>query len=210
MWAKVFPMEQKLNGHILSKLLCVLIFVVFSFFISSCAYQFGYQSRKLPGGYELISIPVFENETQEVGVETYFSNALAREFEQSRVARVTNKNLASVTLKGRVTNVSVVANSQVIASDKSEELKYLPENTVLDTTYRLVVSTTLELQRNSDRQIIWSGSFSNERVFTAAQISVPGVNSVNPLYNHSAKHQNIELLAEDMMKDAHDRLTERF
>ncbi|MCB0392139.1 MAG: hypothetical protein KDD58_12675 [Bdellovibrionales bacterium] len=181
-----------------------------SFLLVNCAYQFGYRVRRLPGGYRSVSIPVFENKTQEVGLESYFTNALIREFERSQVAKITNKSQAPVFIEGKVNSVLLTKNTQAEAKANSEELKYLPKNTTLNTSYRVSVEIHLKLIRNSDKKMIWQQHFVNERVYSSAQISVPGINSVNPLYNHSAKHQNISTLAQEMMKEAHDRITERF
>lgn len=186
------------------------LLILLSFNLFSCAYQLGYRTRRIPGGYRAVSIPVFFNTTQEVGLEAYFTNALIREFERSRVAKITDKSFSPVYIEGRINNVSLIANGQTAANSKSAELRYLPKNTVLNTGYRVTVDIHLKLIRNSDKNVIWQQNFVNERVFPAARISVPGINSVNPLYNQSAKHQNIYILAEEMMREAHDRLTERF
>mgnify|MGYP001427532633 CR=1 FL=1 len=180
------------------------------FLLCSCAYQLGYRTRRLPGGYRTVSIPVFSNITQEVGLEGYFTNSLIREFERSRVAKIAEKSYSPVYVQGEIQSVALTANGQTAANSKSAELRFLPKNTVLNTGYRVTVQINLKLIRNSDKSVIWQQNFVNERVFSAAQISVPGINSVNPLYNHSAKHQNIAILADEMMREAHDRLTERF
>ncbi len=187
------------------------VFAIFCcLFIVNCAYDVGYETRRLPGGYRSLAIPVFSNKTKEVSVESYFTNSLIREFERSRVAKVTNKSQAPVFIRGSISSVTLADNGQVAANSGSQKLKYLPKNTVLNTGYRVVVTVHVQLIKNSDKRIVWEQNFVNERVYSAAQISVTGINSVNPLYNHSAKHQNIRMLAKEMMREAHDRLTERF
>ncbi len=184
--------------------------LLLSFMFCACAYQFGYESRKVPGGYTQISVPMFTNKSQDVGAEAYFTNALVREFERSRVATVTEKSLAPVVLKGTVESVTMTPHSQVAANGNEKDLKYLPRNTVINTTYRLYITVLLELERSSDKKILWQQRFNNEQIFESAQVSLPLLNSVNSLYNHSAKQQNIKELAQLMMKEAHDRMTERF
>ena len=179
-------------------------------FLSSCAYKFGYQSRKLPQSYQQISVPMFSNITQEVGLEAYFTNALIQEFERSQVAKVSSRNLAPVYVKGEITGVHIRYNSQDLANNQPGSMRYLPKNTVINTAYRIVVDVQIDLVRSSDKKVIWSQNFSDERVYNSAQISLPGLNTANPLYNNSAKHQNMKVLALDMMKEAHDRMTERF
>ena len=157
-----------------------------------------------------MAVPIFSNMSQEVGPEAYFTNALIREFERSRVARVTNKSEAPVYIEGVITGVGLEANSQVAANKGSGDLQYLPRNTVINTGYRLVVHAQIKLVRSSDKEIIWKQNFTNQRVYSAPQVSVPTINSVNALYNNSAKNQNMKLLASDMMKEVHDRMTEKF
>lgn len=190
----------------------LFLLTILPVFIISCSYNLGYRTRRLPGGYRSVAIPVFLNETQEVGVEGYFTNALIREFERSKVARIMDKGFAPVVIEGKINKAYLVDSSQTTgnSSNKNRDLRYLPRNTVLNTEYRVVIEIHLKLIKNSDKQVIWEQNFVNEKTFTAAQVSVPGINSVNPLYNQSAKHQNIKELAKETMRDAHDRLTERF
>ncbi len=172
-----------------------------------CAYRLGYADRALPQGYEVVAIPVFQNRTDEVGIETYFTNALVREFERSRVARVIPARQAEVTLEGSLDNLEFRSSSRAVGGT---EIKALPRETVLTTEYRVLLTTNLRLVRNSDGQVLWQSSFRNEKVFSAPQIGSAGINTANSLYLHSARHQTLALLAEEMMKEAHDRLTENF
>ncbi|MNY58066.1 hypothetical protein D3C86_1943590 [compost metagenome] len=68
----------------------------------------------------------------------------------------------------------------------------------------------MKLVRQADGTELWSGSFSGERTYVAPQVTLAGVNSVNPLYNLSARRQNIDIMANDIMTEAHDRITENF
>jgi hypothetical protein len=86
----------------------------------------------------------------------------------------------------------------------------LPPSTVLSTTYYVRVQSRLTLRRNSDQVVLWTNKFERERSFPAPLIGIPGVNSANANYNQSARHQTLTLLAQDMMSEAHDRLTESF
>jgi hypothetical protein len=184
----------------------VLFFMAISLVASGCAYHFGFSERALPGGYTRVAIPTFKNKSNEVGIEPMFTNALIDRFERSQVARVTDSGDAPVTLEGMINKVDVV---QQGVRDNST-LFTLPSDTVLATDYRVVVSSTLMLRRKSDERVIWQGNFSNEKVYHAPQIGTAIVNSANATYNQSALMQAINLLAQDMMLEAHDRITENF
>ncbi len=186
--------------------LCSLIWALFT--LSSCAYRLGDSDRQIPGGYRTVAIPVFQNRTLEAGIESYFSNALVREFERGRVGRVAEKSEAQTTLEGTIESVGYAVSTQI--QNTPETNQFLPFGTILNTEYRINLMTTLRLRRNSDQKILWEGSFNGERSYLAPQIGKPGVNSANAVYNQSARYQNIQAMATDLMNEAHNRITENF
>ncbi len=173
---------------------------------TGCAYHFGLAERSLPGGYSQLSIPVFKNKSAEVGIEPLFTNALIRRFARSQVASLTENDGANVTLEGTIVKVDT---SQGAIQD-SHLLPTLPSAAVLVTQYRLMVTAVIVLKRKSDEKILWQGSFANEKVYDPPRIGTPVVNSANATYNQSARTQTLSLLAEEMMAEAHDRITENF
>ena len=175
-------------------------------FLPSCAYQMGIGSQGLPGGYRQVAIPVFSNKTQEVGAEVAFTNAMIREFEQSKVAEVVSVDVTPLKLEGEIISIKYESRSAA----QSNEIKALPEKTVLTTSYQIVVQAKIRLRRTSDQAILWEGAVTNEKVYSAPRIGTPAVNSANVLYNQSARQQNLDGLASDMMEEAHDRMTESF
>jgi hypothetical protein len=166
----------------------------------------GYAGRSLPGGYKELTIPVFKNKTMELGIEPYFTNELIRQFERSKIARLSVGTSAPVVVEGSIEKVDYEAAGTAVEGD----LPYLPSNTALTTVYRIRVVVELRVYRVSDRSLLWQGRVRDERVYSAPQVALDTVNSVNPLYNHSARHQNIAHLAKNMMEEAHDRMTEDF
>lgn len=184
----------------------MLAVVLFSF--AGCAYRLGTASRSLPGGYKYLSIPVFKNATQETGSEVGFTNALIKEFERSQVGKVTSENLSDVKILGVIQSVQYLPGTGIKAEEPQGA--FLPKGTVIANDYRILVSVKVSVVRQADNTEIWSGSFSGERSYVAPKITLAGVNSANPLYNLSARRQNIDSVANDMMAEAHDRITENF
>jgi hypothetical protein len=178
-----------------------------TFLLSGCAYRFGLSDRALPGGYTAVAIPMFKNKSQEVGIEPLFTNALIRRFERSQVAHVSDKESSPVVLEGTIVRVETVQGPSV---QRGPGMENLPGEAVLITEYRLIVRTSVTLKRKSDDKIIWQGDFSNERVYSPPRIGPAIVNSANATYNQSARIQTISLLAEEMMVEAHDRITENY
>jgi len=174
-----------------------------------CAYSMGMGDRRLPEGYTLIAIPVFKNSTQEVGVEVPFTNAMIRELERSQIARVVEKSAAQVVLEGVIDQITYAVANQTACSAAPCPIP-IPDLTVLNTEYRILVTTSLQLRRVSDSKILWSEKFETQKSYLAPKIGLQGLNSANALYNHSARQENLSSMAGDLMAEAHGRLTENF
>lgn len=174
--------------------------------LPGCAYRFGLSERALPGGYTQLAIPVFRNETPDVGIEPYFTNALIRRFARSQVATVTDKESSPLLLLGTLTEIETV-HGPAITKKKFDQL---PDQAVLTTEYRLIVRSKIVLKRKSDDKILWEGSFQNEKVYQPPRLLGAVVNSANATYNHSARMEVLARLADEMMAEAHDRITENF
>ncbi len=172
------------------------------FLLSGCAYRFGNADRSLPGGYKQVNIPIFKNYSQEPSIEVLFTNALTHEFEKSKFARVTETSQSEVFIEGEIRSI------QYLGTGKRTD--GLPTGSVLATSYDIQVVVSVAVRRQSDRSALWQGEFTRTRSYSAPQVTLPGVNTVNPLYNLSARRQNLEILANDLMSEAHDRITENF
>ncbi len=173
-----------------------------------CAYKIGPGSRSIPGGHQQIAVPVFANRTQEVGIEMSFTNALVREFQRSKIARVVDKPLAQARVEGSIDSIQYLPGAKRVAGDSSAQ--YLPSGTVVASEYRVLIRASVRVINAADGKTLWTGQFSGERTYAAPLVTIAGVNSVNPLYNLSARRQNIDVMANDMMIEAHDRITENF
>ncbi len=176
------------------------------FLLFSCAYQFGTGTRGIPGGYKSISVPIFKNKSYETGIEVNFTNALLQELQRGGVTKVVPDSLSEARVEGEITEVRYFSDAKIEQDDNS----YLPQKTVLTTDYTVSVSTSVRVIRRSDGIEIWAGTFSRERQYTAPQVTIAGLNSVNPLYNQSARRQQINSLASDLMAEAYNRMTESF
>lgn len=198
------------------KLLQTLLVLNILLSISACGYRFGYASRSLPGGYDQLAIPVFKNNTQIVGIEPYFTNAIREEFDRSKIAKVVDKGVAPVVLNGTIIGIQIARGVPTRGEYDFKEgkdtpgLARLPKNTALSTELRVIVSSDIELVRSSDKTVLWRGSFQNEVVYSAARIGTAVVNSANANYNDSIFQQKIAELSLVMMEEAHDRVTENF
>ena len=176
---------------------------------TGCGYRAGKSLRTLPGGYEQVSVPIFENQTQIVAIESFFTNALIEQFETSKIAKVVSTEVAPVLLKGRILTVSI-RRGALVTGGEGCEISRLPEGTSLATSYRVALKTEVSMVRASDSKVLWSGFFDDEIFYQGPRVGEEFVNSVNANYNHSVRRQKIQELANQMMQEAHDRVTENF
>lgn len=176
--------------------------------LCSCGYNFGAVKRTIPGAYDRVAVPVFKNATSEVGVETYFTKAMVEEVERGHIGSVVLRDDAQVVIEGEIKSVNYAQGATIQRDDQS--FKDMPRDTVLAKEYRITVETHLQVRRRSDQKVIWSGTFQGERRYPAPQVTRTQENTVNPLYNHSSRHQNIEVMAKDMMAEAYSNMTENF
>ncbi len=176
--------------------------------LSSCAYRFGSGTRAVPGGYKSVSVPIFKNRSYEPGVEVFFTNALLMEFQKGGVAKVLSDSLSEARVEGEITELIYYPEAKRIPKDSSAP--FMQQGTVLTTEYTIFVAARLRIVRQSDGIEIWSGKFTREWQYSAPQMTIGGLNSVNPLYNQSARRQYIDLLATDLIAEAYNRMTESF
>lgn len=174
-----------------------------------CGYKLGFADRRLPEGYKQLAIPVFKNKTHETGVEVYFTNAIIQQFALSKIARVVPKKKAPIVLEGQITEIKYESEAQATLSSDSPTPN-LPKGAVLTTKYRIYIFAKLRLIRVLDNKVIWQSPFKSEKDYSAPLLERENINSANALYNHSARQREIQLMAESMMTEVHDRLSESF
>lgn len=175
--------------------------------VAACGYHFGAVKRNIPGSYDRVAVPVFKNRTPEVGLEAYFTRAMVEEIERGHIASVVGREASQVIIEGEITDVTY---NQGAAISKASGFANMPEDTELAKEYRIVVNSKVRVRRRSDDKVIWEGAFSSERRYPAPQVTRESESSLNALYNHSSRHQNIELMAKDMMAEAYSNMTENF
>lgn len=182
-------------------------FFLYLFFLlfSACAYRHGAPERSIPGGVSEVSVPMFKNLSQEVGIETSFTNALVDELSQSRVAKLNPHS--EVEVQGTIESVQYFPSA---SSYPKGAINGSPFPLVLATDYRIVIVIGMMVKNRGDDKILWTDKFTGERTFSASQVKSPIVSGVNPIYNLSAKRRNINELAQDLVAEATDKMTESF
>jgi hypothetical protein len=175
-------------------------------FALSCSYRVGNLHRSIPGKHQKIAVPSFKNSTMEVGLESYFTNAMIEELLRADFVKLVSQDKADVVLEGTVISIKYSSSGALTNSSITE----LPENAVLNSSYDASVVVQLKLRQTSDDKVIWTGNFSGTKNIRAAQIGAPTLNSANPNYDYSAKQYTMGVLGKQLMSEAYSRMTEGF
>lgn len=183
------------------------------FFLVTCAYKVGQKFRSLPGGYQKISIPIIKNKSFEPGAEAIFIQALKEEFLRSTVLKVVPDAEAQVRLEGEIESIKNEpsdSGKEADANPTATSTNYLPKGTVLTTSYNLSMVINLRLVKVATQEVLWQSQFVSSRPYISSQVTVAGINSVNPIYNRSAKKLMIENISLELSNQIHNNLTENF
>ncbi|MCC6137801.1 MAG: hypothetical protein IT287_04165 [Bdellovibrionaceae bacterium] len=176
---------------------------------SACAYRFGPHNRQLPGGHQKVYIKLFENKTQEVGIEPDWTNAFTQEMARTGIATVTTKENAELIVVGTIHTVDFYAKTPipVRASKDSPDGKAITRS--MFTEYQTRVTIVLKAV-DKDNKELWQGQFMGEKNYKAPQLTTYGLRTANPLYNQNARRQTIQAIAKDVAFEAVNRMTENF
>lgn len=116
------------------------IFIVLCLAAAACGYRFS-GGGDLPEGVEKLNIRVFENRTNENGLETRIANDLIYQFMRFDTLRLTDKAKADAFLTGTIKSVRSVTISHESANTSTER--------------RIQVTIALELTSSAGK-LLWS------------------------------------------------------
>jgi len=183
--------------------LCVLLFLG----VQSCGYNWGHYNRALPEGYKTVFVDVFDNKSQEPVAEILFTNAIIKELQRSGFVLVRDKSRAEVVLKGTVMTVAFAGlNSTTSFSDAQNQAF----RSSLFTQYQVNIASNLKLYRAIDNKMLWQTTVRGGKTYFGPRLTNAGLRSSNPLYNQSARKRTMKVVAQEMMNEAFDRMTETF
>lgn len=181
--------------------------ICFCLLVSSCGYKLGKIKRSLPGNVKTVAVPVFENKTNIIGIESAFTNSMIEELVRSSSVQVVSQENAEAVIEGRITDVEFVKGADIAANSDSNKL---PSGTYVTGSYTVHVYVNIRLRRRSDNKILWVRNLSGVKSFNTAKVGSPTINTVNALYNHSARLITIDSIAKELMLKAQSYMTEEF
>lgn len=173
----------------------------------------GYAYKELPRGVKSLYIPIFKNDTLEVGPEVDFTSQLVREVKRANVAKILHKNLAEGILEGRIIRITRSQRTPEVKKrgvEKTTGMVNLPDGTYVATEYLLMIKIELRLRKKETNKIVWKQWFEDQTVYSSARLALAGINTSTPNYTDSEEKRVVKNLASVMMQEAVGRLTENF
>lgn len=179
-----------------------MLLLLISVFVSSCAYQLSSRAKSLPGDFKFVHVPYFKNKSIEPNIEVYFTNSMIQELEKSQFVKSVGFNESEAILLGEISALEIFATSL----DK----RGVPSDREIARQYQINMTSNYTLVRKSDQKKIWSTSITSSKTYIAPGVTISILNTVNPLYNLSARRQNIEAMAQQQTSEVFERLSENF
>jgi len=174
----------------------------------------GYSYQELPRGMKSLYIPIFKNDTQDVGPEADFTNKLTQEVKRSKVAKILGKEQADGLLEGRIVSITrsqtAHDSKQRGETGKVSGLINLPQGTYVATEFLISVKVELLLRDRKTKNTVWKQWFEDRALYSSARLALTGINTSSPNYTESEDKRVIRQLAGVMMEEAVGRLTENF
>lgn len=126
-----------------SKIINVVLVVMMMFLAGCGLYSF---SGAVPGGVEMIAVPLFDNLTSEYGIRERLTDAVIDRFVRDDIVKVVDLGRAEAVLRGTITRIN------------DDPFTYQATETV--TEYRIIVTVSVELEDTKTGEAIWAQEFS--------------------------------------------------
>ena len=165
----------------------IWLLVAIGAFVCACGYRFP-GGGEIPGGIKTVSIPLFVNRTNEIGLENTITNDLTNEFIiRRKKALADDKNLADGILNGEVVSIFTRTITQTEAGGSVER--------------EVVVAVDLKLTDKKD-QVVWA-----PRGIAARETYDVGASSLETELN---RREAIQELSIRLAEKIYNRLIEDF
>jgi len=163
------------------------LFLFLALVLSACGYHFPGGGSGLPPHIKTIAVPVFANQTQEVGIENDFTNQVVFEFTRSGILKV-EAPPADSTLNGRIQAIlirPVAYSRQVVATER-----------------RVTLRLSVRLTDTATGNVLWEdGNMVDNEVFAVA---------ADALSTETNRREAIRRISERMALEIHNRALENF
>jgi outer membrane lipopolysaccharide assembly protein LptE/RlpB len=156
--------------------------------MSGCGYNFRGKTNNLPSDVRTIAIPVFQNHTGEVRIESTFTDQTIFQFTRSQLVRVVGEKSADAVLRGAITRADV------------EDVSFTAQET--SQQRRITITVKASLTRTRDGKLLWQRhELKQQRTFAVG--SSPQATDMN-------KAAAVNELAQSLAQTLHDSVFENF
>ena len=175
--------------------------------LSGCGYTLNHRLQDNFRSSHGIFVPVFDNQTQEVGAEAVFTNALVRELLSHGEKIAHEKQGGSLELRGTLTQVQ-----RVVEVQSGAGLKRLQSYQRLPDQIGVRAYVFMELRDPQTQKIVWSKEFNSYRRVSGPLDRMMDADAPSSLglITESLIENSYSLIARDMMRDVYDSMVEVF
>jgi len=187
--------------------LAVVCFAALAMTVGGCGYTLSHRLKDTFADQRGIFVPVFENHSEEVGVERVFTNALIRELQSRGEILMSTRENGGLELFGTLTRVEVVPTAW---SDRG--IKGLRDNRRLPSEVGIEVALKLVLMDPKEKKVLWQGYFTGRRRVEAPlnRTYTYEAPSAVAMITQSIAESRYSDVARDIMRDVYDEMVEIF
>lgn len=175
--------------------------------LNGCGYTLNHrlqESLRSPHG---IFVPVFDNQTQEVGAEAVFTDAFIRELLSHGEKISQNKESGALEVKGTVTQIQRLVEVQSGAGLQGLQAYQRVPDQIGVRAYILI-----QLIEPKTQKVVWANEFNAYRRVSAPLNRMMDVDAPSSLglITESLIENSYDLIARDLMRDVYDSMVEVF
>ncbi|HVO30663.1 MAG TPA: LptE family protein [bacterium] len=163
----------------------------------------GYHLRKdlaPPAGVRTVAVPTFANRTYQPGLELPFTEQLRGEMLKGKgVQVVADRGRADAIVSGEVLSFRAVPTVLVTPPN-------FPQDRRLPTRYRAIVEVKVSLVSTGTGEVLWEDTLEGTEEFDAG-VAAEGF---EPLERDAQQRGAIAAIAQDLMREAYDRMMTDF
>ena len=176
--------------------------------ISGCGYTLSHRVKNVFDGPKGLYVPVFSNQTEEMGAETVFTNALLRELTLHETLKLVNsKESSPLELRGTLEKITYQPTALYAPSAAVNKLQ--PYSNVPD-QINLVATVRVDLFDREAKKVIWTQTVNGSRIVSAYLERTGDKEAASGFgtYTQSLIDGRYSDIARDMMRDLYDSMLE--
>jgi len=186
----------------------VLFSLIFLQGFVGCGYSLSHRLKTVFDNSNGVFVPVFKNETEELGAEMVFTNALLRELKVHQKFNVAeNKDSTPLELQGVVEQISYQPTALYAPAQGVNKLQ--PYSNIPD-QINLVATVRLDLINKETKKVVWTQKASGSRIVGAylGRTGDKEAASGFGTYTQSLIDVRYSDVARDIMRDMYDSMAE--